>query len=266
METSYPLTTRLRNLNRFKLGVVLLLVSVLASPALNLVFTFVPADYDPRESEGIPPIFYIMDLCAFLILIVYAWSILNLSHRPMPEDDSTAYSRIRRWARVAIVVALLLHILTTFGSIKMMALADYGSDPALPGWWRFSSVVSILSRVSMIVCDVLALLCLGYLEGLTQEAKLFRWNRALIWAIVISDLFATAVRLHSDLYYWLLYWDLNYFDRALFSLMRTLGYCSSGLGWIVLVFTTVILILFLRFIGRARRDMVRMQKKISRTG
>jgi|GEM_PF-4582689 len=251
MENDFPLTNRLTRLDRYRLGVVLLLITILATPAINYLPHLVETG-EEQQSEPASSIYYIVDAGLFLNVLLYVWSILCLSHRPDSEVGSISRGPVRFWARVLAVAVLALYLLLLYGSLKLMTPVEIGGPHGKPAWLKCYIVLGHVSFAVKTASFVFALLCLGSLRTIVNKTRLFALNGFLIWMVILSGLFT----LGSRVYYTVLTWTPrpahSRADLDSYRLSETLQECSAAIGLVLLVFEIVLLILFTIFISRAR--------------
>ncbi len=213
----------------------------------------IPEEFPFRE--------YSESAAQFFFLLLFIWSVFCLSRRPESEHDSVGYSRIRFLARVLALVGLPLCIF-----IHLRGLFNLGEIDLSEGWptfWYFPNLVSIAYRCDQLAVQLLALLCLNYLSRLVGRSRLFTWNKVLIWLTAITGLFSEALRVYFNVYLLPRIYDSDKIDHSIFDSWTTFWGIWSLHRLIVVAFTAVLLILFVRFVNRARREAAQMQKNIS---
>lgn len=262
MDSDLPLTSHLKHIGRFRLGVGLLLITTFLTPAANYLHLLLPPSWFEQPASGeIPFIIYGFGAILFLLVIIYIWSIFCLSHRPESEVDSPAYARVRLWARILAIVALPLYILAQYGFLLMLWLVEIDwRDDGTPAWFTWSHIFKTAFWLAKPASVVLGLLCLGYLQRIAAgKTGLFMLNKVLIWMVALSGLFTMVNRVFT-----VITWSpLKEQSREHLLLSRTLRECSTWINLAVLVFEIILLILFLRFINGEYKNARQTQKNIS---
>lgn len=258
-ETVFPLGERIEHIEGLRRGVKLLLVWIIGTFVTVFIFRvsryllFLMEFYEKGiEAEGSPSLQYVEIGILFALECVFVWSVFCLSRHSVSDNDDPSAMRVTLWARILAIAFFVLEVLMIYGDLKLVIGVEISDGRPL--WLDCYTVLGFAKWLALTAAIVLALLCLGQLRAISGASRLFTVNVVLIWTVLTIRLFG----LGSGIYRTILICNApspqtEQFSES-FALIQILWYVSGGAYLAVLVFAVVVLILFLKLIGRTHKQ------------